>query len=399
MAGQSAHGNNRLLLSGLRNEGGRLLIDWADSHESCFPAIALRASCQCELCGSYRTAHRNCRLTDVPAAVEIAQASLDDGGVEVTWRHDNHVSRFDAKWLRANCNSPRERAYRRWRPHHWTQAIESELPSFAYERCIGDESARLDMLEALRDYGFAIVSGAPLDPARTESIAGLVGPLRDQVSGKVYDVRYNPDPEYYADTRNAIAPHTDGPYRHSPPAITCFHFITAATSGGESTLTDAFRIGADIKARDAKAFELLARIPVTFHRRLYRRDKDYRIRAPIFCLDEEGEIAGFRLLDRAIGPVDAAQDDIEPFYVALRMLLEMLYDESNQAAVPMQSGDVLFFNNHRVMHGRQAFDPQTGRHMRSCNIEIDEFNSSLRFLADRLGREGADMVLPHGALT
>ena len=145
---------------------------------------------------------------------------------------------------------------------------------------------------------------------------------------------YDPDPEYYADTCNAIAPHTDGPYRHSPPAITCFHFIHAASEGGASTLTDAFRIGVEINKTDPEAFRLLSNIPVTFHRRLYRRDKDYRVRAPIFSLDEQGEIAGFRLLDRAIGRIDAAEEDVEPYYEALRLLLEKLYDPDNQANLP-----------------------------------------------------------------
>lgn len=235
------------------------------------------------------------------------------------------------------------------------------------------------------------------EPEQTQEIANLIGPLRDQVSGTIYDVRYDPDPEYYADTCNAIAPHTDGPYRHSPPAITCFHFIHAASEGGASTLTDAFRIGVEINKTDPEAFRLLSNIPVTFHRRLYRRDKDYRVRAPIYSLDEQGEIAGFRLLDRAIGPIDAAEEDVEPYYEALRLLLEKLYDPDNQANLSLSSGEVLFFNNHRVMHGRHAFNPETGRLMRSCNIEIDEFNSRLRFLAHQLGREGADMVLPHGA--
>ena len=255
------------------------------------------------------------------------------------------------------------------------------------------------MLETIRDYGFVVVRGVPTTPEETPNIAALVGPLRDSAQGAVYDVRYDPDPEYYANTRNAIAPHSDEAYRHLPPSITCFHFVQATGGGGESTLTDAFRIGVELRAENPEAFRLLARIPVTFHRRFYRRDKDYRIRVPIFSLDDRAEIAGFRLLDRAIGPLDAAAEDVEPYYEALRALLERLYDERNQANVAMASGEALFFNNHRVMHGRQAFDPKTGRHLRSCNIELDEFNSSLRFLAAHLGREDADMVLPHGALT
>ena len=123
-----------------------------------------------------------------------------------------------------------------------------------------------------------------------------------------------------------------------PPSITCFRFVKAAAEGGETTLTDAFRIGAELKARHPEAFALLCR-------------------GPVFSLDDEGDIAGFRMLDHAIGPLDAAEEDIEPFHETSRLLLGMLHDRKKRILLPMASGEVLFFNNHRVMHGRLAVDP------------------------------------------
>lgn len=62
-------------------------------------------------------------------------------------------------------------------------------------------------------------------------------------------------------------------------------------------------------------------------------------------------------------------------------------------------GDVLIFNNQRVMHGRTAFDATAAeRHIRSCHVELDEFYSSLHLLYCCSGREEADMVLPAGAV-
>jgi hypothetical protein len=37
--------------------------------------------------------------------------------------------------------------------------------------------------------------------------------------------------------------------------------------------------------------------------------------------------------------------------------------------------------------------------MRTVNVELDEFYSTLRMLAREQGSEAADMHLPHGALT
>jgi hypothetical protein len=59
---------------------------------------------------------------------------------------------------------------------------------------------------------------------------------------------------------------------------------------------------------------------------------------------------------------------------------------------------MLVFNNQRLLHGRTAFDPtKSHRHVRSCNVDLDEFYSSLRVAYRELGREEAYMWLAQGA--
>ena len=37
------------------------------------------------------------------------------------------------------------------------------------------------------------------------------------------------------------------------------------------------------------------------------------------------------------------------------------------------------FDNRRILHGREAFDPNTGfRHLRGCYVDRGEFDSRLR---------------------
>jgi len=390
--------NPRTTISEIESQGRRLVVHWGDGHSSRYPAIALRATCRCAACGTYETAIRPLRLTDIPPDIAIAQARHEaDGSVAVTWA-DGHESRYPADWLRATCTAPAERARRRWRPLLWGKEIEGRVPEADWQACRGDEAARLAMLETLRDRGFVLLRGVPAEAEATAEIAALAGPLKVTNYGSIYDFRYNPKALVYGDLNVALNPHTDEPYRQATPSVTVFHFVQAATQGGQSTLTDAFRIGAELRARDPEAFGLLASRRVTFHRRLHEQDKDFRMRAPLFSLDEEGEIAGFRLLDRAVGPLDLPEHEIEPYYAALRLLLEALYDEANQVTIPVASGEALFFNNQRVLHGRKAFDTDGRRFMRTCHVDIDEFNSTLRRLGDRLGRESVDMVLPQGAL-
>jgi gamma-butyrobetaine dioxygenase len=54
-------------------------------------------------------------------------------------------------------------------------------------------------------------------------------------------------------------------------------------------------------------------------------------------------------------------------------------------------GDLLSFDNERVLHGRSSFDPATGvRHLQGCYMEADELLCRQRILSRRKAQSGAD---------
>ena len=80
-------------------------------------------------------------------------------------------------------------------------------------------------------------------------------------------------------------------------------------------------------------------------------------------------------------PVDCDVNQVTAFYDALRTLLTLSYNGEGMIEFKLEAGEVLVFNNQRLMHGRGAFDPSCGkRHIRSCHVDLDEFYSRLRIL-------------------
>ena len=148
---------------------------------------------------------------------------------------------YPAAWLRDHCYSPEERQRRRHQPVLWTGALSSQKPAMDYREIIA-EIGLLRMLELVRDYGFVLVHGVPIRLNEVEKVGALVGRLKENNYGRVFDVVAGVGPEIGATNRYELPPHTDDPFRYTPPGLTLFHCLQASAHGGETQLVDAFKI-------------------------------------------------------------------------------------------------------------------------------------------------------------
>lgn len=370
--------SSRIKSARVNHERNRAEITWQDDHVSLYPSIWLFEACRCETCGDTETAVRHLRLTDKPGRPTIANLESTQSQLFVDWG-GGHRSSFDLDWLRYMCLSPEGRAARKFKPQLWGTEMSSRLPFMPYAGVSQSGELRLQFLESILHTGFAILRGVPAGREHTEEIAALVGKLR-MTNYEIYELESKPNPEIVGDMAVPLAPHTDEPYRVDPPAITFFHVIAQSDDGGASTLLDSFRLVEQLRGQNPAAFDLLARIPARFHRSLIE-GRYFEYQNPIIQLDSDGDVSSVRLLDRALAPVDCELEQVEPFYAALRELLELSYRGEGQIEFKLAPGEMLVFNNQRLMHGRTGFDPGgSRRHIRSCHVDLDEFYSSLRML-------------------
>lgn len=63
------------------------------------------------------------------------------------------------------------------------------------------------------------------------------------------------------------------------------------------------------------------------------------------------------------------------------MFLEYLQDPRFLITLKLEAGEMLVFDNRRMLHGRKAFDPTTGgRHLQGCYLDTSEVLSRMRML-------------------
>jgi alpha-ketoglutarate-dependent taurine dioxygenase len=347
-----------------------------------FHHVWLRDNCGCATCRVPQSGERALftatirdDIAPVSARVEVRE---ETPFLEVEW-NDGHVSSFAVAWLLERDYSNQARRPSGPAPVLWDATL-SSVPRFEHADVLGTTEGQIAYLEAVRDYGVAVVRHTPCVDGEVERFAGAIGHVRETAFERIHNVVHDPAGYNVAHTPVELKPHTDLPSYHWPPSIQLLHFVVNEAEGGESTVTDGWAVADDLRREDPEAFEVLCRVPVSYQ--LYSDDEDTYATAPMIQLDTHGNVRSFRFSNQLAQPVDAAFDDVAAFYAAYRTLGRMIDGERYKVAFKTRSGDLLTVHGHRVMHGRLAFDPTSGaRHLQDVYMEYDDLMARRRVLA------------------
>jgi trimethyllysine dioxygenase len=149
-------------------------------------------------------------------------------------------------------------------------------------------------------------------------------------------------------------------------------------------LVDGFRIADELRAADPEAYETLSSVEVTGH---YIGDGAHLMaRRPVFRHDKGRLVqVTFNNYDRA--PFRLPDAEMREFYRALKAFEALANDARLQWRHPLRPGEVLLFDNWRVLHGRAAYHGE--RRLCGAYLNREDFESRLRILrrpTNRFGR-------------
>ena len=272
---------------------GHLTVQIA-GRESRFHYVWLRDNCWCDDCRVAQSGERRIYTANIPADIAPRQAAVDNGSLHVTW-NDGHSSTFSLGWL-ADHDYSNGRGRVTNDVTLWTSSLGSP-PRFDHGEVVGRPDVQLAFLEAVRDYGAAIVSNTPSVDGEVARFAETVGHVRETAFERIHNVRHDPHGYNVAHTALELKPHSDLPSYHWPPSIQLLHFLVNESSGGESTLVDGWAVLDDLRRDDPAAFDVLCRVPVTFQ--LFSDDEDTRATAPLVQLDTSGAVQAAPVLQPA----------------------------------------------------------------------------------------------------
>ena len=119
-----------------------------------------------------------------------------------------------------------------------------------------------------------------------------------------------------------------------------------------------------------------------------RRPPELR-EAPVIRLGADGEPLEIRFGTFVKGPFDVPAAQMDDLYRAYRRFSLMTKDPAYQVTFRLSAGDLMAFDNRRILHARTAFEPSSGeRHLRGCYMDTDELLSRIRVLERRFPPQG-----------
>jgi gamma-butyrobetaine dioxygenase len=325
-----------------------------------------------------QSGERKLFTASIPPGIAPTTASWDaERGLEVLW-NDGQAATYAPAWLRRYDYSSAARAARRPTATLWPETA-GEPPRFPHTEVVGSTEGQLAYLDAVREFGAAVVTGVPSEHHEVERFAQRIGHVREVAFERVHNVRHDPAGYNVAHTPGELKPHTDMPSYNWPPSIQLLHFLTNQATGGESTLVDGWAALAELRRDAPQHFHTLTRVPVPFQ--LFSDDEDTWAENPMVALDTDGEVRLFRFSNQLAQPLSAPFEQVEAFYDAYRHLGQIIDSGRYRAVFKSRDGDLLTVHSHRVLHGRLPYDPTSGaRHLQDVYMDFDDLMARRRVL-------------------
>ncbi|XP_033636692.1 gamma-butyrobetaine dioxygenase-like [Asterias rubens] len=376
---------------------GVVAVTWSDGEKQDYPFIWLRDNCFCSQCyhseSQGRLSFSELDITACPESV----GTIDGGDtVRITWNQHHHTD-LNSVWLRTfrfdqepldDISSPVQKL--------WSAEVATTLPVFEFHEVLYDDTVLFEFLKAFNEVGIAKVNGVPTKTKQIPVLAKRVGPMVDTSFGMIQPLRQGGYQEENLETERSLSYtnkglqlHTDMSCLSEPPAMAFFHCIKASDDdGGYSQFSDGFKAADFLRQKDPEAFQMLCTNQQVF--RLVGEEPhvggfDHHAYHTPIKLDHEGQLKSICYSTHARLPsMRMAVNKVEAMYSALQKFHNFINSPENVFNVKLKSGEMMVVNNHRVLHGRTAFDVTSERHLELGYVQMDHVTSRMRVLQTKM---------------
>ena len=355
-------------------------ITWLDKHISKFHFLWLRDNCPSAI---HPTANmRIFNILSVTKNIFPKNLNLNKDILSIHWSENNHKSNFKIKWLRDHCYSLNQDKHYTSPYFFWDQKLKKTFNKIKidHNKVLKNDNHLTKWLKLLHEYGFAIIKNAPIKKKSAFKILNRISHHRETFFGTPFEVINVPKPNNTAYTADALRNHTDLPYFEYAPGYQFLHCLVNDAKGGNSSVVDGFSVANYLKRYEKEAFKVLTNTYVKFKDTDYTQKATRVLHSPLITLSKDNDFNDIRFSMAAMGTVDVSSNKMKNFYEAYYLFAKLLHSKKFKIDFRLSCGEIFCFNNRRVLHGRTAFDPNSGnRHLQGYYVERDEILARLNY--------------------
>ena len=371
-----------IAISKVSKNGSSLNVEWSDGEKSNFNYMWLRDNCPTAHDKDSR--HRMFNILNVSENLNPKKYSVNaQGKLEIEWSEGGHTSYYDPKWLRDNCYTLKHKKKYISPYLLWDNSLQNNLHSIFidHDEIIASDEGLIKWLELLHQTGIAIVKNSPTEKESAFTVLNRISHTRETFFKTPFEVINIPKPNNSAYTALALNNHMDLPWFENPPGYQFLHCLINSAEGGDSSAVDAFAVADYLRKNDKEIFETLVNVPLKFRDKDYTQESYRSFYGPAVSLTKDGDYNDIRFSVATMDALDCHPDVMDKVYKAHHRFGNLLNDDKFQIKFRLEKGDIFSFNNRRLLHGRTAFDPNSGRrHLQGYYMDRDEIVGRLNYL-------------------
>ncbi|KAM5138556.1 gamma-butyrobetaine dioxygenase [Mantella aurantiaca] len=388
---QPAHTETMIQHIEVLDEERFVCVHWKDGGQSLYPYVWLRDNCQCPKCFLQSAKARKLPIENLDVNTGLEKVNLYNGKkVFITWP-DEHHSEFDAEWLKKRCFSKEAQAEMQeelFLPEHDYWDSNLKISTLSYEDVLRCDQTAYKWLCTLRKLGIVILEGAPIRQGELVTLGKRIGYMRHTFYGYTWQVQDKVDANNVAYTSGKLSLHTDYPALQYPPGVQFLHCLKQAETGGESEVVDGFHVCNKLREQNPDAFRILTSTQIDFtDTGVDYCDFSLQSKQRIIELDPNGNLLRINFNNATRDSVlNIPAERVQPFYSSLKEFVNLMNKPENTFCYKMKPGQVVTFDNWRILHGRRSYESGAGdsRHLEGSYLDWDVVMSRLRALKTKL---------------
>jgi len=376
-------------------DGSMITIGTSTGEQHQYPSVWLRDNCQCPKCFNTTLQSRTVLWTRFDINIKPTHIVAESNQLKMVWS-DGHESEYDLNWLLER--SFAENVRKEWLKQHYPMAripwdtaeFDNILKKYDFHDILSSDTLLLDWLENIATYGITLIHNTPPQEDQLRKVVNRVAFIKRTTYGEEFMVKHQPGTNNMAYTPESLQLHTDMPYYHYKPGINMLHCLVQTEGiGGDSQITDALHVAEKLKREKPELYKVLTETPVDWSD--IGQESGYSFyslyRSPVILNNSDGEFLRVNYSQpQRDSHFSVPLNEVIPWYEAHAAFTEAIYNPENTVYFKLKEGEILIFDNIRLVHGRKGYDdkPDNTRHLVGAYLDWDLAYSRIRVLRQKL---------------